>query len=41
MDGNGARDADLGETLIQRARTHIYTTALPAAVAVATRAALP
>ncbi len=34
--GNG----DLIETLIQRARTYIYTTALPPAVAAATRAAL-
>ena len=31
---------DLVETLIQRARTYIYTTALPPAVAAATRAAL-
>lgn len=31
---------DLIETLIQRARTYIYTTALPPAVAAATRAAL-
>lgn len=30
----------LVETLVQRARTHIYTTAMPAAVAVATRASL-
>jgi 8-amino-7-oxononanoate synthase len=35
-----AGDAELVETLIQRARTYIYTTALPAAVAAATRAAL-
>ena len=35
-----AGDADLIETLIQRARTYIYTTALPAAVAAASRAAL-
>jgi 8-amino-7-oxononanoate synthase len=35
-----AGDAGLVETLIQRARTYIYTTALPAAVAAATRAAL-
>jgi len=35
-----AGDADLVETLIQRARTYIYTTALPVAVAAATRAAL-
>ena len=35
-----AGDADLIETLIQRARTYIYTTALPAAVAAAARAAL-
>ncbi len=35
-----AGDADLIETLIQRARTYIYTTALPVAVAAATRAAL-
>ncbi len=35
-----AGDEDLIETLIQRARTYIYTTALPAAVAAATRAAL-
>ncbi len=35
-----AGDADLVETLIQRARTYIYTTALPAAVAAAARAAL-
>ncbi|HEX9707473.1 MAG TPA: 8-amino-7-oxononanoate synthase [Steroidobacteraceae bacterium] len=35
-----AGDRDLIETLIQRARTYIYTTALPAAVAAATRAAL-
>ncbi len=35
-----AGDADLVETLVQRARTYIYTTALPAAVAAATRAAL-
>jgi len=35
-----AGDADLIETLVQRARTYIYTTALPAAVAAATRAAL-
>jgi 8-amino-7-oxononanoate synthase len=35
-----AGDAALIETLVQRARTYIYTTALPAAVAAATRAAL-
>ena len=35
-----AGDEDLIETLVQRARTYIYTTALPAAVAAATRAAL-
>jgi 8-amino-7-oxononanoate synthase len=35
-----AGDADLVETLIQRARTYIYTTALPVAVAAATRTAL-
>lgn len=35
-----AGDEDLIETLIQTARTFIYTTALPPAVAVATRAAL-
>ena len=35
-----AGDEDLIETLIQRARTYIYTTALPAAIAAATRAAL-
>ena len=35
-----AGDEDLVETLIQRARTYIYTTALPVAVAAATRAAL-
>ena len=35
-----AGDAALVETLIQRARTYIYTTALPPAVAAATRAAL-
>ncbi len=35
-----AGNEDLIETLIQRARTYIYTTALPAAVAAATRAAL-
>jgi 8-amino-7-oxononanoate synthase len=35
-----AGDADLIEMLIQRARTYIYTTALPVAVAAATRAAL-
>jgi len=35
-----AGDADLIETLIQKARTYIYTTALPAAVAEATRAGL-
>ncbi len=35
-----AGDEDLIDTLIQRARTYIYTTALPAAVAAATRAAL-
>jgi len=35
-----AGDAGLVETLIQRARTYIYTTALPPAVAAATRAAL-
>ena len=34
-----ARDA-LIETLMQRARTYIYTTALPPAVAAATRASL-
>ncbi len=35
-----AGSEDLVETLIQSARTYIYTTALPAAVAVATRASL-
>jgi 8-amino-7-oxononanoate synthase len=35
-----AGDDDLIELLIQRARTYIYTTALPPAVAAATRAAL-
>lgn len=35
-----AGNAELIETLIQRARTYIYTTALPPAVAAATRAAL-
>ena len=35
-----AGDADLIELLIQKARTYIYTTALPPAVAAATRAAL-
>jgi 8-amino-7-oxononanoate synthase len=35
-----AGDRDLVETLIQRARTYIFTTALPVAVAAATRAAL-
>lgn len=35
-----AGDAGLVELLMQRARTYIYTTALPAAVAAATRAAL-
>jgi 8-amino-7-oxononanoate synthase len=35
-----AGDAGLVETLVQRARTYIYTTALPAAVAAAARAAL-
>ncbi len=35
-----AADNDVIETLIQRARTYIYTTALPPAVAAATRAAL-
>lgn len=35
-----AGSEDLIETLIQRARTYIYTTALPPAVAAATRAAL-
>jgi 8-amino-7-oxononanoate synthase len=35
-----AGSKDLIETLIQRARTYIYTTALPPAVAAATRAAL-
>jgi 8-amino-7-oxononanoate synthase len=35
-----AGDASLIDTLIQRARTYIYTTALPPAVAAATRAAL-
>jgi 8-amino-7-oxononanoate synthase len=35
-----AGDSGLVETLIQRARTYIYTTALPVAVAAATRAAL-
>lgn len=36
-----AGDADLIELLIQRARSYIYTTALPAAIAEAVRAALP
>ncbi len=35
-----AGSADLVDTLVQRARTYIYTTALPPAVAAATRAAL-
>ena len=35
-----AGDADLVEWLVQRARTYIYTTALPEPVAAATRAAL-
>ncbi|HET9864153.1 MAG TPA: 8-amino-7-oxononanoate synthase, partial [Steroidobacteraceae bacterium] len=35
-----AGDADLIEYLLQRSRTYIYTTALPPAVAAATRAAL-
>lgn len=35
-----AGDADLIEHLLQQARSYIYTTALPAAVAAATRAAL-
>jgi 8-amino-7-oxononanoate synthase len=35
-----AGDAGLIETLVQRARTYIYTTALPVAVAAATLAAL-
>jgi len=35
-----AGSGELIETLVQRARTYIYTTALPAAVAAATRAAL-
>ncbi len=35
-----AGSAELAETLVQRARTYIYTTALPVAVAAATRAAL-
>jgi 8-amino-7-oxononanoate synthase len=35
-----AGDAGLVELLVQRARTYIYTTALPAAIAAATRAAL-
>jgi len=35
-----AGSAELIETLVQRARTYIYTTALPPAVAAATRAAL-
>ncbi len=35
-----AGESDLIETLIQRARTYIYTTALPPAVAEATRASL-
>ena len=35
-----AAEADLVETLIQQARTYIYTTALPPAVAEATRASL-
>jgi len=34
-----AGDAELIDTLIQRARTYIYTTALPPAIAAATRAA--
>jgi 8-amino-7-oxononanoate synthase len=36
----GAGDADFVEFLIQKSRTYIYTTALPPAVAAATRAAL-
>jgi 8-amino-7-oxononanoate synthase len=35
-----AGDADLIEYLLQKSRTYIYTTALPSAVAAATRAAL-
>jgi 8-amino-7-oxononanoate synthase len=35
-----AGDADLIEFLVQKSRTYIYTTALPPAVAAATRAAL-
>lgn len=35
-----AAEADLIEALVQRARTYIYTTALPPAIAAATRAAL-
>ena len=35
-----AGDADLIEFLIQKSRTYIYTTALPPALAAATRAAL-
>jgi 8-amino-7-oxononanoate synthase len=35
-----AGSAELVETLLQRARTYVYTTALPPAVAAATRAAL-
>lgn len=35
-----AGGADLVETLIQRARSYVYTTALPAAIAEATRASL-
>lgn len=35
-----AADEDVIETLIQRARTYIYTTALPSAIAEATRASL-